>query len=631
MLLARGRSFLRDPSLTIVQQPSNQTAVDGYAAFFVVAESSPASAISYQWQRSKDGGSSWSDVAGETSATIELYSRSALFDDGDRYRVIVGTGGSTTITSEVAILSVPSTGVIEISQTATSIGYSITNTTSLDGAFGVSFYIQRLDSGSWVGWPRGTVGSFSDTSGLLWSAVSSLLRSPSGYQIRSYTKPFPEGIGAVPTESVSGYQRLASGDTCRFVMVVDEGMLSEQTYYSDTFVNGSVIYITQQPQDGTSSGNDVTFSVTASSSDGSTLSYEWQQLTTVSFPGEVWTQRSLPASAYWRDVTYGGGLFVALAEHAGGPTGMQIAATSADGKTWTSRVLPANAFWISVAYGNGVFVAIASESNIAATSSNGITWTQRTLPSTKVWSKVTYGNGVFVAVSQDVGSNAPATSPDGITWTLGGLVLPGMKDIAYGNGIFTAIGSSGSTPKLFTSSDGLIWTERSLPTLPFPSLGYLGFGNGFFFITIESFPTLLVSADGIAWTTVNLPSGNWINSQRLSKVVYGDGLFLTATAGLSFTSPDGTNWTERASLSSVNWSDVAYGAGVFVAVSAAGAPANTLATSEYALSFVRINGETASTFTRSSLNAANGSRYRVIVDSITATPVTSNEVTLTTA
>ena len=118
--------------------------------------------------------------------------------------------------------------------------------------------------------------------------------------------------------------------------------------------------------------------------------------------GVTWTQRTLPTSANWYSVTYGNGVFVAVA------SGSSTAATSTDGITWTSRTLPTSANWCSVTYGNGVFVAVAYSGTIAATSPDGVTWTQRTLPTSDNWISVTYGNGVFVAVAQD--STIAATS-----------------------------------------------------------------------------------------------------------------------------------------------------------------------------------------------------------------------------
>ena len=76
--------------------------------------------------------------------------------------------------------------------------------------------------------------------------------------------------------------------------------------------------------------------------------------------------------------------------------------------TWTASTLPSSSNWISVTYGNGMFVAVAYGSTAAAYSTNGSTWTASTLPSSSTWYSVTYGNGMFVAVAY--GSTAAAYS-----------------------------------------------------------------------------------------------------------------------------------------------------------------------------------------------------------------------------
>lgn len=83
---------------------------------------------------------------------------------------------------------------------------------------------------------------------------------------------------------------------------------------------------------------------------------------------------------------------------------------SSDGSSWTARTIPTGN-WASVTYGNGVFVAVADGvgSTTAATSPNGINWTERTLPNTAFWYTLTYGNGVFVALSY--GTSIAASSP----------------------------------------------------------------------------------------------------------------------------------------------------------------------------------------------------------------------------
>ena len=50
-----------------------------------------------------------------------------------------------------------------------------------------------------------------------------------------------------------------------------------------------------------------------------------------------------------------------------------------------ARTLPSSASWYSVTYGNGLFVAVATGSSTTATSPDGITWTARTLPSSANW------------------------------------------------------------------------------------------------------------------------------------------------------------------------------------------------------------------------------------------------------
>ncbi len=71
-------------------------------ASFSVAATSP-SAISYQWQRSNDGGGSWVDLAA-TTATLTVQPVSAS-DDGARFRCRLTSGGAV-VTSQSATLTV---------------------------------------------------------------------------------------------------------------------------------------------------------------------------------------------------------------------------------------------------------------------------------------------------------------------------------------------------------------------------------------------------------------------------------------------------------------------------------------------------------------------------------------------
>ena len=89
----------------------------------------------------------------------------------------------------------------------------------------------------------------------------------------------------------------------------------------------------------------------------------------------------------------------------------------AGGVIWTARAAAEANEWNGVTYGNGLFVAVAqSGTNRVMTSPDGATWTARSAAEANPWLGVTYGNGLFVAVAW-TGTNRVMTSPDGATWT----------------------------------------------------------------------------------------------------------------------------------------------------------------------------------------------------------------------
>ncbi|SVC88695.1 uncharacterized protein METZ01_LOCUS341549, partial [marine metagenome] len=122
--------------------------------------------------------------------------------------------------------------------------------------------------------------------------------------------------------------------------------------------------------------------------------------------GVTWTARAAAEANAWNDVTYGNGLFVAVARD-----GTNRVMTSPDGTTWTARAAAEANQWRGVSYGNGLFVAVASSgTNRVMTSPDGTTWTIRDEGNdSQQWMDVTYGNGLFVAVAVD-GTNRVMTS-----------------------------------------------------------------------------------------------------------------------------------------------------------------------------------------------------------------------------
>jgi hypothetical protein len=276
----------------------------------------------------------------------------------------------------------------------------------------------------------------------------------------------------------------------------------------------------------------------------------------------VWTARTtVTGDRLWESVTYGNGLFVAVASSG---TGNRIM-TSPDGINWTLRISPADHNWKSVTYGEGLFVAVASTgTNRVMTSPDGINWTLRTPSADLLWSSVTYGNGLFVAVAQDPSGNVIMTSPDGITWTA--RTPPANNTwnaVTFGNGIFVAVGSSGTGNRVMRSTDGITWTtQTSASNITWRSVTY---GKGLFVaVGLSGANVVMTSPDGITWTGRSISIGGW------RSVCYGNGMFVAVAVASTgnpavATSIDGIAWVLR-NTPSIYYYSVTYANGMFVAV-----------------------------------------------------------------
>ncbi len=87
-------------------------------------------------------------------------------------------------------------------------------------------------------------------------------------------------------------------------------------------------------------------------------------------------------------------------------------AFAATGDAWTARTSAADNAWFGVTFGNGLFVAVATSGtgNRVMTSPDGITWTARASAADNDWLGVTFANGLFVAVAQSGTGNRVMTS-----------------------------------------------------------------------------------------------------------------------------------------------------------------------------------------------------------------------------
>ncbi len=124
----------------------------------------------------------------------------------------------------------------------------------------------------------------------------------------------------------------------------------------------------------------------------------------------------MPNNTYWQCVTYGNGVFSALAG------GTAYAAYSPNGIVWSNATGLPSANWGGMAFGNGIFAAVAYDSDIAAYSINGIVWNSSVNASNALWYSTAFAGGLFVAPA--IGSTNASYSANGINWNSSASPLP---------------------------------------------------------------------------------------------------------------------------------------------------------------------------------------------------------------
>lgn len=96
-------TLVYDRTITITQQPTDQSAVSGAATISVTATASPAGTLTYQWQRYQS--SAWANVTGATSASLALTGLTTS-NNGDRYRCVISAQSAASVTSGESLLGV---------------------------------------------------------------------------------------------------------------------------------------------------------------------------------------------------------------------------------------------------------------------------------------------------------------------------------------------------------------------------------------------------------------------------------------------------------------------------------------------------------------------------------------------
>lgn len=150
--------YIPQNTITIVTQPTAQTASNGAASFSVGATSTPGGTLSYQWEKQDGGFGPFLPVPGAQAATVTLSGLLNTVDDGDLYRVAVSATNAVSVISQSALLTVPANQITITSQP--------TNQTASAGAatFAVSASIQPSGTILYQ-WEKSTDG------GATWAAV----------------------------------------------------------------------------------------------------------------------------------------------------------------------------------------------------------------------------------------------------------------------------------------------------------------------------------------------------------------------------------------------------------------------------------------------------------------------------
>ncbi len=163
---------VREPA-GIVTDPDDVTICEDSPATFSITASGYS--ITYQWEQSTDGGSSWSNMSGETGGSLTVTPSDDSWDSY-RYRCTVTDGCGGSETSGHAILSVNAIPIVTVDPVNQTVGEG-------DAA---TFSITATGTGLTYQWQQNTGSGWADIAGAMGTSytVSSVSAGMDGYQYR---------------------------------------------------------------------------------------------------------------------------------------------------------------------------------------------------------------------------------------------------------------------------------------------------------------------------------------------------------------------------------------------------------------------------------------------------------------
>lgn len=261
--------------------------------------------------------------------------------------------------------------------------------------------------------------------------------------------------------------------------------------------------------------------------------------------------------------------------------------------------LPTNNAWRSVTYGNGMYIALAYQTNQIASSPDGINWTSGTLPtqsSSLSYLTVKHCGNYFFALGY---TEFCVKSDTDTVWTKKtGYGIDGLiTDVAYGNGTYVMVSPAGG---IYYSTDGTqTWQKSTATQTESFAPAYIIFHDGYFYVStgrgkIRYSPT----AQSNTWTNLTISSvtidtngsyklfsaqnklflynsatalsyyarnpqigSDWQSfSYTINTVAYGNDCYTDIkTDGKIYQSMDGVSWEQKGQLSTPYWGALTYG------------------------------------------------------------------------
>lgn len=565
------------------EQPNDLMVATGSTAT-LAAHGYGGPSVSYQWQASTDGGTTFTNINGATDRLFTI-ARTAAADDGKRLRVVVtnSLGSATSRAAKLTVMDAPALDGIGFGERWRP---GVTGTYFLARATGGQLHYQWQTGVSAAGSPADVPGETardfvlpaSTPAGIdqvcvsVSNPVGSLKRCAQVAAITWRDLHKTPMTGSINALARTGATTAIAGGTNGTMLRSTDGGVTWTVTSEASWSLKPVTTIAMRGQIGiATAGYDTRFTAdggqhwysgpqdffpaegAAYAPDGTLVKVGDTGVRLSSDDGMTWRDATVDGgvSSLWRVAFNSAGVGIAVGVGQGvsssGSTGA-IARSTDGGATWTT-VLTTGSPVDSVAFpSDGVAVAVDWSGNAWRSTDAGLTWTARPSGSSKGLYMVAFSSA-NVGVAYGADGEVVRTADGGLNWAVVGPVMNMYGITSLDANTFLAGGDSG-TP-LRSTDGGLTWTAEG--TGDGPTLVGATFTSGSVGIVVGTQGTIERSMDGgVSWNSV--ASGV---TTELVEVRFGDathGLAVGDAGVVLRTSDAGASWQPAASPTSQAWS-----------------------------------------------------------------------------